>query len=241
MILQNISKAIREQNYYAVALEFVIVIAGVVIGFQINAWAEHRTSRIAEFAFYVRLNEELKEFDELQDRSLDRRRRAYGDLADAVAILQSPDGADLSREQCYAIVISSHATVGVSNLASVDELLRAEGLDLISDRLLRQRLAQFIGEAERLQEYRVVDVDLVSLQLEFPELMEVTSYIQDNGEVRLAASCDTGAMRAHRGFRNALMANFDWQDSLVNYRLVPFLQSRVQLSERLAELLERET
>lgn len=32
MILQNISKAIREQNYYAVALEFVIVIAGVVIG-----------------------------------------------------------------------------------------------------------------------------------------------------------------------------------------------------------------
>ncbi len=37
MILQNISKAIREQNYYAVVLEFVIVIAGVVIGFQINA------------------------------------------------------------------------------------------------------------------------------------------------------------------------------------------------------------
>lgn len=30
MILQNITKAIREQNYYAVALEFVIVIAGVV-------------------------------------------------------------------------------------------------------------------------------------------------------------------------------------------------------------------
>ena len=36
MILQNISKAIREQNWFAVVFEFVIVIAGVVIGFQIK-------------------------------------------------------------------------------------------------------------------------------------------------------------------------------------------------------------
>ncbi|MCP2678365.1 hypothetical protein NHF45_02340 [Maricaulaceae bacterium NA33B04] len=42
MILQNISRAIREQNYYAVALEFIIVLAGVVIGFQIQAWNEDR-------------------------------------------------------------------------------------------------------------------------------------------------------------------------------------------------------
>jgi len=37
MILQNLSKAVREQNWFAVFLEFVIVIAGVVIGFQITA------------------------------------------------------------------------------------------------------------------------------------------------------------------------------------------------------------
>lgn len=42
MILQNLSKAVREQNWFAVVLEFVIVIAGVVIGFQINAWNERR-------------------------------------------------------------------------------------------------------------------------------------------------------------------------------------------------------
>ena len=42
MILSNISRAIREQNYYAVALEFVIVIAGVVIGFQISQIAQTR-------------------------------------------------------------------------------------------------------------------------------------------------------------------------------------------------------
>ena len=45
MILANLTRAIREQNYYAVVLEFLIVIAGVVIGFQITAWNEDRNSR----------------------------------------------------------------------------------------------------------------------------------------------------------------------------------------------------
>jgi len=38
MILARLSHAIRQQNWFAVVLEFVIVIAGVVIGFQVTAW-----------------------------------------------------------------------------------------------------------------------------------------------------------------------------------------------------------
>lgn len=60
MILQNISKAIREQNYYAVALEFVIVIAGVVIGFQINAWNEGRAEQARTSMLLDRIEEEFR-------------------------------------------------------------------------------------------------------------------------------------------------------------------------------------
>jgi hypothetical protein len=42
MILARLSKAIREQNWFAVVLEFVIVIAGVVTGFQIMARPANR-------------------------------------------------------------------------------------------------------------------------------------------------------------------------------------------------------
>ncbi|MEE2525927.1 hypothetical protein V0U79_06080 [Hyphobacterium sp. HN65] len=45
MILANLVKAVREQNYYAVFLEFVIVIAGVVVGFQVTAWNADRAER----------------------------------------------------------------------------------------------------------------------------------------------------------------------------------------------------
>ena len=47
MILARLSRAIREQNWLAVAIEFVIVIAGVVIGFQISAWASERQAAAA--------------------------------------------------------------------------------------------------------------------------------------------------------------------------------------------------
>ncbi|MCP2671886.1 hypothetical protein NHF40_13185 [Maricaulaceae bacterium EIL42A08] len=59
MILQNISKAMREQNYYAVAVEFVIVLAGVVIGFQVNAWNEARVSDQRAVELLDRIEEEF--------------------------------------------------------------------------------------------------------------------------------------------------------------------------------------
>jgi len=45
MILARITTAIREQNWFAVALEFVIVIAGVVIGFQVTTWNAERNNQ----------------------------------------------------------------------------------------------------------------------------------------------------------------------------------------------------
>jgi len=42
VILDNLTRAIRDQNWFAVGIELVIVILGVVIGFQVNAWNEDR-------------------------------------------------------------------------------------------------------------------------------------------------------------------------------------------------------
>ena len=65
MILANLAKAIREQNYYAVVLEFLIVIAGVVIGFQITAWNEDRITSNREM---VRLSRLKSDFDSITTR-----------------------------------------------------------------------------------------------------------------------------------------------------------------------------
>lgn len=48
MILSRIIHHLKTQNWTAVALEFVIVILGVVIGFQVTGWAAERADRVSE-------------------------------------------------------------------------------------------------------------------------------------------------------------------------------------------------
>ena len=60
MILQNITRAIRTQNWFAVAIEFVIVILGVVIGFQITAWASDRADAERRAVALDRLHDEIE-------------------------------------------------------------------------------------------------------------------------------------------------------------------------------------
>lgn len=61
MILTSLTRALKTQNWFAVATEFVIVIAGVVIGFQINAWAEGRAQAEREAALLDRLHDEVED------------------------------------------------------------------------------------------------------------------------------------------------------------------------------------
>ncbi|MBI1237012.1 MAG: hypothetical protein GC188_10060 [Alphaproteobacteria bacterium] len=58
MILQRLTTAIRAQNWFAVALEFVIVVAGVVIGFQVTALANAARERAEEAETLSRLRAE---------------------------------------------------------------------------------------------------------------------------------------------------------------------------------------
>ena len=49
MILRRITKHVKDQNWFAVALDFFIVLAGILIAFQITNWSEAQSER-AELA-----------------------------------------------------------------------------------------------------------------------------------------------------------------------------------------------
>lgn len=59
MILASLTRALRTQNWLAVAIEFVIVILGVVIGFQVNTWAQDREAVARAQALTLRLSDDL--------------------------------------------------------------------------------------------------------------------------------------------------------------------------------------
>jgi hypothetical protein len=61
MILARLSAAIRQQNWFAVVLEFVIVILGVVIGFQITEWRAHEARVVQATNMTQNLIEDLRD------------------------------------------------------------------------------------------------------------------------------------------------------------------------------------
>ncbi len=61
MILARISRAVREQNWFAVTIEFLIVVLGVVIGFQIQSWNETRHGQMRVAQALERLQQETEQ------------------------------------------------------------------------------------------------------------------------------------------------------------------------------------
>lgn len=51
MILRRITQHVKDQNWFAVALDFIIVVVGILIAFQITSWSESRTDRQREVKF----------------------------------------------------------------------------------------------------------------------------------------------------------------------------------------------
>lgn len=48
MLLRRITKHVKDQNWFAVGIDFVIVVIGVFIGIQVANWNEARTDAIQE-------------------------------------------------------------------------------------------------------------------------------------------------------------------------------------------------
>jgi hypothetical protein len=59
MLLRRVIEHVREQNWTAVGIDFLIVVIGVFVGIQVANWNEERIQRKQEHGFLVQLREEI--------------------------------------------------------------------------------------------------------------------------------------------------------------------------------------
>jgi hypothetical protein len=148
MILTNLSRAIRDQNYYAVVLEFVIVLAGVVIGFQVSAWAETRAEREREALLLARLE---ADFTDLSLRAADGVAQCETGRENALALsILLADAPAQDREILTGAVAGAIGTpVPVGRSATYVELLASGEMALIRSEPLRTALVDFDEQVRR--------------------------------------------------------------------------------------------
>ncbi len=147
MILASLTKAIREQNYYAVVLEFLIVIAGVVIGFQINAWNEARAEQAAERLALGRLLEETERAVAYWSAASDDAARNNQNRRILVEALDRGEAeADVAPALQDALLRLGHYPSIRAPRAVLDELVATGAYTRISDEALRAAVSAYTAE-----------------------------------------------------------------------------------------------
>ena len=61
MLLRRITQHVKDQNWFAVLLDFIIVVAGILIAFQITNWNETRKDRADEIYYLNRIIADIDE------------------------------------------------------------------------------------------------------------------------------------------------------------------------------------
>ena len=102
MRLRSLTKHIREQNWFAVGLDFFIVVAGILIAFQITNWNEAREQRQSERGYLEQLHSDVVE---LTDRRENYNRSRPGNVSRLERITDFTNGytEDLSDVRTYYV------------------------------------------------------------------------------------------------------------------------------------------
>lgn len=75
MKLRRLTLNVKEQNWLAVVLDFLIVILGVFLGLQVNNWNDERIASITTQKYYKRLIEDLHTEDKTRKSRVEYQQR----------------------------------------------------------------------------------------------------------------------------------------------------------------------
>lgn len=160
MLLRRISIHIRNQNWAAVILDFVVVVFGIFIGLQVNNWNEARKDRIKEDALLVAL---ASDFDEAAQQ-LAAVRRNHQTVAEAGQDILTygevgfvPEG-ERSR---FELLLSRHGArfIFTPPMGTVESLLGTDRITLIRNQELIAQLTQWPQLVASLNETEVAARD----------------------------------------------------------------------------------
>ncbi len=245
MLLRRITKHVREQNWFAVFIDFLIVVVGVFIGIQVANWNQARVDRIDELMFLQQLHAELILSEEQSKNKAGARRHVVRNMESALDVLFGRvERATLSQDECQAIGLTRATNLVITELGSFNELAASGRVSIISDKHLRLslvRLQQVIRSSHRNKEHATKII--LNLPYLYPELMAVNGYFELAGatgrlEARAPVICDTEGMKANQSFLNAFSLNVDAYDGYIRDALEPWIKAVEEVREQVDDVLD---
>jgi len=247
MILKRISEQIVSQNWFAVIVEFAIVVLGVFMGLQVQDWNDERKERIEEKDLLIRLYQETQELSANQRLDLEDRRQRAILLAGVTPVLYSIEPArSFSGIECREVLGSHVNRRPPDELPVLDEMIATGEFGILRDSAIKELLRQYILTRERTRAHYVeITNELFRLHSRYPDFIELEVVPVDSGltyrsdvftgdELGWTAVCHVDKMRANVALLN------DFADNLARMRSVTaFMEQRQEILQELEASLSK--
>ena len=242
MILRRITEHVKTQNWFAVAIDFLIVVVGVFIGLQVANWNDARQDRVDEAFFLEALHEDIKRVNAQAARTKAMRFEQAALLESAVNLIFSdPPTREITQRECEAVAYSFTTYVGRSRLPSLIQLQTAGRTGIISDRVLAHELAELTQHHEALDTV-MREVPFIHILTKYPDIFPTVSSLEpaagsDTLERDGNTRCKLSDILANSALLNDITLNADAYDAFMRDGFAPWVEQMQQVQDRVAEML----
>ena len=247
MILRRIANAFRRQDWFTVALEVVIVMIGIFLGLQVNAWNQSRVDRAEEAAFLEALYQDVLVLEKNSNRLIEARIEALNTIESASNVLFGKvEWRDLTDDECDAIATSHSPGIIATSLPSWTALRDAGRTNILRNAELRRSLATLTQRRESLDRImEVAEAQGYNLLYMHPDLFESQPYrtmlIEAPERVHFDAksTCNAEALSRNQAAMNGLASNMNRFSSVINrFGIVPWSEQITKIRIILEEDFE---
>lgn len=144
MIVKRFTSALRRQDWTAVAIEFLLVVIGILIAFQINAWSTERQATSERDAASARLLAEAEQNVAYIRLGVHLQEKAIGDLAYALGEVQAGRWRTADRARMTSGLAAGRNALPLAPPTAVyDDLIESGVFGKIGDLGLRSAVAKY--------------------------------------------------------------------------------------------------
>jgi hypothetical protein len=144
MLLRRVTEHVKSQNWFAVFVDFVIVVVGVFIGIQVANWNEERINREEERILLERLRVDFERIKEDSERSLAYHKRMYTNMQTVVRAVRSKrlEENDIAAFD-QALILGIAFQTSADRSGTFTELMSSGRANILRDRNLLEELVDY--------------------------------------------------------------------------------------------------
>ena len=232
MLLRRITQHLKDQNWFAVAIDFVIVVVGVFIGIQVANWNNSLRVQAEEERLVSQLSTDVGAAIKINEAWIAEIGAHREGLVEAISLAQNNSEQDALRPELCLAMWTSHVIIFPNaTIATLEEILSSGGLSAISDKELRRRLLEYQSARDaRKETYLAIRNDFANLIDNYPVAFprSISKETVNDNQPRLniegrademggfsTVNCDLDAIRADQAIQNKLISNLGRTDGLL--------------------------